>query len=163
MTYHSKSSTDEAYLPEDQTRYLLKECVCVCVCERVRACTRACLCLRIKWRYPKRPYQNVPSINKIKGQVQCVPAKLLQLHSTLDPVVCSAPGSSVHGILQAGILSGLPFPSPRYLSSPGIEPKPLVSPALAGGFFATSTTWEAHQVQDFYSILLHINFSVFLL
>ena len=127
MTYHSKSSTDEAYLPEDQTRYLLKECVCVCVCERVRACTRACLCLRIKWRYPKRPYQNVPSINKIKGQVQCVPAKLLQLHSTLDPVVCSAPGSSVHGILQARILSGLPFPSPGDLPDPGIEPR---SPTL---------------------------------
>ena len=30
--------------------------------------------------------------------------------------------------------SGLPFPSPRDLSNPGIEPK---SPALAGGFFTT--------------------------
>ena len=26
---------------------------------------------------------------------------------------------------------------------PGIEPESLVSPALAGGFFATSATWEA--------------------
>ena len=35
--------------------------------------------------------------------------------------------------------SGLPFPTPGDLN-PGIEP---VSPALAGGFFTTSATWEA--------------------
>ena len=29
-----------------------------------------------------------------------------------DPLDCSLPGSSVHGILQARILGGLPFPSP---------------------------------------------------
>ena len=29
------------------------------------------------------------------------------------------------------------------LTCPGIEPTSLVSPALAGGFFTTSTTWEA--------------------
>ena len=34
---------------------------------------------------------------------------------------------SVHGILQARILSGLPFPSPEGLPDPGIEPR---SPAL---------------------------------
>ena len=36
--------------------------------------------------------------------------------------VCSPPGFSVHGILQARILSGLPFPSPRDLPDPGIKP-----------------------------------------
>ena len=40
---------------------------------------------------------------------------------------CSPPGSSVHGILQARILSGLPFPSPGDLPNPRIEPR---SPAL---------------------------------
>ena len=39
--------------------------------------------------------------------------------------------------------SGLPLPSPGDLPDPGIEPAPLASPALAGGLFATSTTWEA--------------------
>ena len=39
--------------------------------------------------------------------------------------------------------SGLPFPYPGDLPDPGIEPVSLMSPALAGGFFATSTTWEA--------------------
>ena len=39
--------------------------------------------------------------------------------------------------------SGLPCPSPGDLSNSGIEPTSLAPPALAGGFFTTSTTWEA--------------------
>ena len=39
--------------------------------------------------------------------------------------------------------SGLPFPPPVDLPNPGIKPTSLVSPALAGGFFTTSTTQEA--------------------
>ena len=33
----------------------------------------------------------------------------------------SPPGSSVHGILQARMMGGKPFPSPRDLTNPGIE------------------------------------------
>ena len=51
-----------------------------------------------------------------------------------DPVGYSPLGSSFHGISQARILEGLPFPSPGDLPHPGIEP---VSPALAAGFFTT--------------------------
>ena len=51
-----------------------------------------------------------------------------QLCPTLcDPMYCSPPGSSVHGILQARILEGLPFPPPGDLPDPGIESR---SPAL---------------------------------
>ena len=39
--------------------------------------------------------------------------------------------------------SGLPCPPPGDLPEPGIQFKTLKSPALAGGFFTTSTTWEA--------------------
>ena len=53
-----------------------------------------------------------------------------------DPVNCSPPGSSVHGILPARILGGLPFPPPGDLPEPGVEPTP---PPLAGGFFTTET------------------------
>ena len=56
--------------------------------------------------------------------------KVLVAHSCLilcDPVDFSLPGSSVHGILQARILSGQPFPSPGDLPNPGIKPR---SPAL---------------------------------
>ena len=41
--------------------------------------------------------------------------------------------------------SGLPFPSPGDLPHAGIEPSSPMSPALAGGFFTTSATWEALQ------------------
>ena len=43
--------------------------------------------------------------------------------------------------------NGCPCPSPGDLPNPGIEPMSLVSPALAGGFFTTSTTWEALQIK----------------
>ena len=38
---------------------------------------------------------------------------------------------------------GLPFPPPGDLPNPGVKPKALRSPALAGVFFTTSTIWEA--------------------
>ena len=39
--------------------------------------------------------------------------------------------------------SGLSLPTLGNLPDLGIEPTSLASPALAGGFFTTSTTWEA--------------------
>ena len=42
--------------------------------------------------------------------------------SDCDPMDYSLSDSSVHGIFQARILSGLPFPSPGDLPDPGIEP-----------------------------------------
>ena len=38
--------------------------------------------------------------------------------------------------------SQLPFLPPGDLPDPGIEPMSLISPALAGRLFTTSTTWE---------------------
>ena len=73
-------------------------------------------------------------------------AKLLQSCLTLcDPVDCSLPGSSDHGILQARILEwvAFPCPPPGDLPNPGIKPASLTSPALASRFFTTRTTWEA--------------------
>ena len=40
--------------------------------------------------------------------------------------------------------SGLPFPPPGHLPSPVMESASLESPALAGGFFTISATWEVH-------------------
>ena len=53
---------------------------------------------------------------------------------------------TVHGILQARILEWVAVPSPGDLPNPGIQPKSLMSPALAGGFFPTSIAWEAQTV-----------------
>ena len=44
--------------------------------------------------------------------------------------------------------SGLPCPPAGDLPDPGIEPASLMSPALAHGFFITSTTWEAPKVAN---------------
>ena len=79
-----------------------------------------------------------------------VKVKSLKSCPTLcDPVDCSLPGFSVHGILRARYWSGLPFPSPGDFPNPGIEPKSLMSPALAGKFLTTRATWEAQSLVYF--------------
>ena len=52
----------------------------------------------------------------------------------------SPPGSSVRRILQARILEWVAMPSFRKLPEPEIKPGSLLSPALTGGFFTSSTT-----------------------
>ena len=70
-------------------------------------------------------------------------AKSLQSCLTLfDPMDCSLTGSSVHGILQARRLEWGAMPS-RGSSQPSNLTRRLISPALASGFFTTSSTWEA--------------------
>ena len=51
------------------------------------------------------------------------------------------------GIFQAGILGRWPCPPSGDLPDPGVKHVSLMSPALAGGFFTTGTTWEALTVQ----------------
>ena len=50
---------------------------------------------------------------------------------------------SGHGILQARILEWVAMLSSRGSSRPEIDAMSLASPALAGRFFITSTTWQA--------------------
>ena len=54
-----------------------------------------------------------------------------------SPMDCNPPGSSVHGILQAGTMDWFAMPFSRDLPHLGIEPASLISPALAGGFSTT--------------------------
>ena len=76
--------------------------------------------------------------------------KSLQSCLTLcNPMHCNPPGSSVHGILQARILEWVAISFSRRSSQPRIEPRSPESPALAGGFFITSTTFgKAHYTYD---------------
>ena len=46
---------------------------------------------------------------------------------SFDPMYCSPPGSSVHGIFQARITGLIAMPSPGELPDPGIEPECPVS------------------------------------
>ena len=69
-------------------------------------------------------------------------AKLLQSCLTLcDPIDHSLPGSSVHGILQGRILEWVAISPQGHIPDPGIKPISPASPALAGRFFTTSSTW----------------------
>ena len=53
----------------------------------------------------------------------CVHAQSLQSHPTLcDPMDCSLPGSSVHGIFQARVLEWVAISSSGDLPDPVIEP-----------------------------------------
>ena len=64
----------------------------------------------------------------------------VQLCVTLWTVAHQAPLSM--GFSRQEYWSGLPWPPPGDLPDPGTEPVSLTSPALAGGFFTTSATWE---------------------
>ena len=72
-------------------------------------------------------------------------AKSLQSYPILcdpiDTVPLQAPPSM--GFSRQEYWSGLPGPPPEDLPDSGIELTSLMSPALEGGFFTTSTTWEA--------------------
>ena len=46
------------------------------------------------------------------------------------------------GLFRQEYWSGLPFPTPRDLPNPGIEPESPEAPALAGGFFITEPPGE---------------------
>ena len=74
-------------------------CMCVSLCTCVYMCVYVCMCV-------------------------CMCAKMLQLCPTFcDPMDCSPPGSSVHGILQARTLEwALAMPSCRGLPASGIDP-----------------------------------------
>ena len=65
----------------------------------------------------------------------------VRLFATSRTIARQAPLSM--GFSRQAYWSGLPCPPPGDLPDPGARPASLVSPALTGGFFTTSTTWEA--------------------
>ena len=70
--------------------------------------------------------------------------KVAQLSPTLgNPWAVAHQASLFMEFSRQECWSGLPSPSPGNLANPGIEPTSLMSPALAGQFFTTGTTWEA--------------------
>ena len=93
-----------------------------------------------RWE-PKKEGVSVPQ--EIKNRTTVCVCSVSQLCAALcDPGDCSPPGSSVHGILQARTLEWAACPPAGDLPNPVIEPTSLMSPALAGGFFSSSATWD---------------------
>ena len=64
------------------------------------------------------------------------------LFVTIWPVAHQGPLSM--GFSRQEYWNGLLCPPSGDLPDPGIEPTSFTSPTLAGGFFTTSATWEAH-------------------
>ena len=87
---------------------------CVCVC----VCVCACACAH----------------TQLFSHVQLIVAPRTVAHQ--------APLSM--GFSRQEYCSGVSFPTPGDLPHPLIKFVSLLSPALAGGFFTTSATWEAH-------------------
>ena len=74
----------------------------------------------------------------------CVSAKSLQSCPTFCiPVDHSHQAPLSVWLSRQKYWSESPYPSPGDLANPGVESH-VMSPALAGGFFTTSATWEAH-------------------
>ena len=72
----------------------------------------------------------------VSRNCECVHAQFLQSCLTFcNPMDCSPPGSSVHGISRRESWRVLPFPSIGDLPHSGIKPLSLASPALVGGYF----------------------------
>ena len=73
----------------------------------------------------------------------CLCARLLQSCLTLcDPMDCSPPGSSIHGILQARILEWVAMPFSRGSSWPRDQTQVF---CITGGFF---TIWVIREALD---------------
>ena len=90
----------------------------------------------------KWPWQ----LETVRQMISCVFTDLLLLllfHVWLFAItwIVASQAPLTMGFPRQEYCSGLPFPSPGHLPNPGIEPS---SPALAGGFFTTSATWEVH-------------------
>ena len=86
-----------------------------------KQCVRACVCVCV-------------CVGVCVCDFMCV-----QLFATLWTVAFQAPLSTAFSRQEYWI--GLPFPPPGALLDPGIEPASLMSPALAGWFFTSNTTW----------------------
>ena len=71
--------------------------------------------------------------------------KSFSLFDSLQPMDCSLPGSTVHGILQARILEWVAIPFSRGYSQP--KDQTQVS-QIAGRFF---TIWSTREAQEYWS------------
>ena len=80
----------------------------------------------------------LPSSSRPIGRVKVIVnvcAQSLGRIPLCDPIDCSSPGSSVHGIFQIGLLQWVAISYSKGLPDPGIKPE---SPLFAGRFFTTA-------------------------
>ena len=88
-------------------------------------------------------YYNSCCCTTVFGAVLCCAESLQSCLTLCDPMDCSLPGSSVHGILQARILKWVIMPSSRGSSWPSDWTHISDVSCIGRWFFTTSTTLEA--------------------
>ena len=72
--------------------------------------------------------------DRTRSPRSCFVLMLSRVHLFCNPMDCSVPGSSVHGIFQARVLEWIAFPFSRGSSQP--RDRARVS-RIAGGFFTS--------------------------
>ena len=103
------------------------------------------------------PWDKVVSQAMVKGPEARVGEHITEAPCLAPTLVQLRPWSLSWGptrLLSLQHLSGWPCLPLEDLSDPGIESVSLTSPALAGGFFSTSTAWEACPRQSS-ALILH--------
>ena len=75
--------------------------------------------------------------------VLCVLSRFSHVQFCATPWAAACQNPLSMGFFNQEHWSGLPCPPPGNFPDPGIKLTSLMSPALAGGFFTTSATWEA--------------------
>ena len=91
-------------------------------------------------------YSSLSAIRVVGVRITCVLSWLshVQLFGTSWTATCQYPLSM--GFSRQEHWNGLPCSPPGDLPDPGIEPTSLMSPALAGGFFTTSTILVSYKL-----------------
>ena len=100
-----------------------------------------------------RPWSSISKLNDTPGGTMTVPKKevkesvssSIMSNSAYDPMDCSLPGSSVHGILQLRILKRVAIPFSRGFSQP--RDRTQVS-CILGRFFIFWATREVHDSSE---------------
>ena len=102
----------------------------------------------------KTLFMNYAPVYKIKGFKKSMKTKKLQtavicvlmllcVPLFVTPWIIAHQAPLSMGFSRQEYWSGLPFPPPGHLPDPGVEPTSHMSPALAGGFFTTTTPGES--------------------
>ena len=145
--------------------------------DRLRGCEGGDYGQKCLWRKPRQPWKQGDTVESCIGGGAINIASLHPQASMgswtiekwsevkwlsrvwfCNPLDCSAPGSSIHGILQARILEWVAISFSKGSFDPGIKP---VSFALAGRFFTTMTPGKPHSLPymdvkaDMYFLLIH--------
>ena len=92
-----------------------------------------CCCRNTHWL----PVEWTSGLERVSHPV-CVCTVAQSCPTLCDPMDCSPPGFSVHGVLQIRILKCVPFPTPGHLPDPRIKPVSLCVSCI-GPYCAT---WE---------------------